>query len=98
MANDHAAHGKTVPKFAGWPRDSEAGADAAIDLSGCDKDIPVAFGGDEVRAEMKPAHAQHSLADVALTLAESCAGKNLEEHVSEAVVLQRRTRKLHHCL
>ena len=97
MADNHATHGKTVPKFASWPGDSEAGVAAAVDLGGRDQDVPIAFGGNEVRDEMKPAHAQHSLADVALTLAESCAGKNLEEHVSEAYCRDGQGR-LHHCL
>ena len=78
VADDHAAHGKTVPEFASWSRDSKAAAAAAVFFGGRHKYIPVAFGGKEVCAEVEPAHAQHSLANVAFVLAESGARKNLE--------------------
>ena len=78
MANDHAAHRKAVPQLASGPRNFEAAAAAAVGLARRDKDVPAAFGGNKIGAEMKSAHAQHGLAHVTLSLAESSTRKHLE--------------------
>ena len=79
MADDHATHCEAVPKLAGWSRNPEATAAATVGISGGDKNVPVAFSGEEISPEVKPAHAQHSLANVSVALAEGSACKDLKQ-------------------
>ncbi len=78
MADDHATHCEAVPKLAGWSRNPEPTAAATVGISGGDKNVPVAFSGEEISPEVKPAHAQHSLADVSVALAEGSAREDLK--------------------
>ncbi len=78
MADDHATHCEAVPKLAGWSRNPEATAAATVGISGGDKNVPVAFSGEEISPEVKPAHAQHSFADVSVALTEGSACEDLK--------------------
>ncbi len=79
MADDHTAHRKAVPKLASCSRNPEAAAATTIGISGGDKNIPVASGGEKIGPEVKPAHTQHSLADVSVALAEGSAREDLKQ-------------------
>ncbi len=79
MADDHATHRKAIPKLASCSRNPEAAAATTIGISGCDQNIPVASGGEKIGPEVKPAHTQHSLADVSVALAEGSARKDLKQ-------------------
>jgi hypothetical protein len=78
VADDHAAHRKAVPQLAGRPGNLEAAAAAAVGFTCRDEDIPEAFCGNKIGAEMEPTHPQNGFAHVALSFAQSSAGKDLE--------------------